>query len=164
MNKKIVLIVLIAAVAVFLFFQYRKMKQGKQQTDFSFPLAPTPGTPKTTITNTQNIALSPGITMKGYAVYPSGTSVNVRREPSTVSEVVMNAKAGTKAGTTTGESKKMADGTWLKIQLSFGIGWVRSDVVKLVAPGTSTIKTQTAPWVMPSILPPYLLGVKGGRK
>lgn len=70
---------------------------------------------------------------RGYTVKPKGTSVNVRRQPSTTAEIVTNVKSGAVVGVTTGQTKMLADGIWYEVKLEFGTGWVRNDVIELSA-------------------------------
>lgn len=67
---------------------------------------------------------------KGLDVYPAGTSVNVRKTPTTAGVILSVVSAGNKAGSTTGNILNMSDGIW--IQLDNG-GYVREDVVKTEA-------------------------------
>ena len=86
---------------------------------------------------------------------PSGSNVNVRKEPTTNSTVLYNrsntATPGTvaSAGRTTGDFVKEGSYTWFKIILtkSYGgqsWGWVRNDVVKLYKPKTEQISEAKA--------------------
>lgn len=170
-NKSTIILTALAVCLVLAFFYLKKRKEQQQQTTMPVTLQPAttqkqetiysqapiqPATPKTNpvVAPPANSAQSVTMGVKGFTVYPKGTSVNVRREPSTGSQVVANIKSGKKAGTTTGEIKMLGDGIWYKIQLEFGTGWVRNDVVTLIPTSNEAIQS----W-----LPFYNSTLKGVR-
>lgn len=91
----------------------------------------------TTLPTTAQNAYLP---MPGASVYPRNGAVNVRRDSSTTAPVLNQYPREIKIGTYTGTSEKKVDGTWLKLSILGGYGWVRSDVVIVVNP---TAKTPT---------------------
>lgn len=152
MNKKLMIIagVAIVGTAAFFFFKNRKKDENpgimqpqtaaKQPSTATAPIVPQTVNPA--LTNpAKNANQSVIAGTKGYAVYPKGTSVNVRKEPSTTSAVMANFKNGKQAGTTTGKTQFAKDGVWYQITLPVGYGWVRNDVVELVANINPTIQS-----------------------
>lgn len=82
------------------------------------------------------------------SVYPNSASVNVRKEPSTKSDIV-SVKTGY-VGRTSGAYLKMSDGIWFQVNFENKIdplvtqGYVRSDVVNFKEPSnnSSTVNAQ----------------------
>ncbi len=141
--------VAIVGAAAFFFFKSRKQDvptdtnpqtNAKQPSAATTPIVPQKVEPALT-TPPKNANQSVIAGTKGYAVYPKGTSVNVRKEPKTTSAVMANFKNGKQAGTTTGKTEFAKDGVWYQIALPVGYGWVRNDVVELVPNYNPTIQS-----------------------
>jgi hypothetical protein len=81
---------------------------------------------------------------KGLAVYPKGTTLNVRSLPSTAGKILATVKSGVKAGITTGNVNKMSDGEWWQIDIGSKVyGYVRNDVATTTTPVKSTSNPTT---------------------
>lgn len=147
MNQRTIIIIAVLAVAVAALWWWNKRKKAQSTIDTAplFTASPTvvaksvtPLVPQPAATVTpSSITVAPGKVLGGYNVYSKGT--NVRKEPTTSSKIVATVANGALIGTTTGESKTYMDGVWVKVFNSkTGMtGWVRSDVVRITAPGTA---------------------------
>lgn len=149
MKRNQIIAIAVVGVVIVGFFWWKK-RQAARLTAQPAPANTLPTVATSTTTKTQPtqtipsialpaITIAPGKVIGGYAVYPVGTSTNVRKEPSTTAAIVANVKGSNLIGTTTGETKTQADGTWMKVyNKNSGLtGWVRADVVRIATSGTA---------------------------
>ncbi|MCK9618648.1 MAG: hypothetical protein M0R21_12530 [Lentimicrobiaceae bacterium] len=90
-------------------------------------------------------------------VKPKGTSVNIRKEASTDSQVIAVIAQEVTAGRTSGFYENKNDGLWYEINLQepksgLNVGFVREDVVKLIESKENTVAQDNAQQLVNSIL------------
>lgn len=77
---------------------------------------------------------------KNLEVYPRGSSLNVRKTPTTASAILATVQSGKLAGKTTGNYLSMTDGKWYQLQLANKtLGYVRDDVAAIIKPNSVTV-------------------------